>query len=742
MALPARHDVPIIAITTYDPYCLPYVPDLPHIPYEYKHLIGQVSSEIMNQSSAQAQRNPIRMLCYNLLVQNLWNNDEFREVAALAMDRLFEFHRQYPNYEISRLVNQAVENTLLGYASYLLILYPDLPPLYPNRNALNELFDIGKKFNAFVQDSRMRRQGQAAGMVSPMQTTQAPMRGYPQMQARKLYYFNYNAFVQVTGLQLSPAQIEQIESGNFNVSPAVNPEYFQNFITPVGGAQINQSFPQQTGWTASTGGQTRFQQQSVSTFGSAPAHVVPGSAGVPGSTRTVQQAQEDRWKNRSAAPKPVMDVADIQEIQHYTAGGFEEAIPISHKRINLSGRPEPEPAFQKDPRPIRFEEEPKGAKPAITIELPHKKKTIETTGGSEMDRSKHKIMIGGVYPLDTPSRFQRFANSVDKFAEQVEQLSHPKPETINASPLASATFDSLHDLNETGSSPEQHILTEEEELRILEEETIESAIHPHYLLDSNVEDCITSSRIKMLESVKEGDDFVYTVPCIVVNPIATTINVDDLMAKIGPSKDLVEYALNCRSLLSRTSTDSLGHETVSYLLTVNSRLTDIVSDYLKYKLKTGVKIDGILDDIGDLSSYLADNYGPDYASDFDKFSVELCANVFREQDEPTMKHIEENLGLSEGISVGTLPIDYTITHTKMLSMELGLDASVDSTPVEVNVLDVPILYKLIRTLHRYKVEKQMNTLYDLLITSDGVRYKIWWDHFMPVTYYICKYTGL
>lgn len=359
-----------------------------------------------------------------------------------------------------------------------------------------------------------------------------------------------------------------------------------------------------------------------------------------------------------------------------------------------------------------------------------------------MDRSKHKIMIGGVYPLDTPSRFERFARSVDKFAEQVDHMTHPKPEVAAPAAAELPGFDTLHDLSDTvADQAPPRILTEEDELKMLEEESNEGAVHPHYLLDSNIEDCITASRIKMLEALKD-DEFIYTVPCIVVNPIATTINVAELMAKIGQSKDLVEYALNCRSLLSKTSIDPLGHDTVSYLLTMNARLTDIVNDYLKNKLKTGIKIEGVLDDIGDLSTYLTNQYGLDYATAFEKFSMALCLNVFREQDDITMRHIEENLAISEGVSVGTFPLDYTITHTKMLSAELGIEASIDLEPQEVNALDTPILYKLIRTLHRYKVEKQINTVFDLLVTADGVRYKIWWDHFHPVTYYVSKYTGL
>lgn len=188
MALPVSCDQPIVAIMQYDPSSPPIIPAVSVLP-QVNHLIPYITAAVINEAGLKASSNKARMLCYNLLVNNYWNNPSFNEVVKLVADALCV----KTNKGIYRFpdtgVNETVKEILTLYTSSLVFSYPELKSIidpqvlnvaYQNTPTLNALKqEINNMYN--TAPGNMPHPGYPMGNQQPNMGgfAQTPMMGHP-----------------------------------------------------------------------------------------------------------------------------------------------------------------------------------------------------------------------------------------------------------------------------------------------------------------------------------------------------------------------------------------------------------------------------------------------------------------------------------------------------------------------------------------------------------------------------------
>lgn len=188
MALPVNCEQPIVAIVQYDPMSPPVMPAVSVLP-QVNHLLPSITSAVINEAGVRAHSNKARMFCYNLLVNNFWNNNSFIEVVKLVADALCV----KTNKGIYRFpdtgVNETVQEVLALYTSNLVFTYPELKSVIPPQ-VMNVAYQNVPTLNALKQEinnmynnapGNMPHPGYPMGNQQPNMGgfAQTPMMGHP-----------------------------------------------------------------------------------------------------------------------------------------------------------------------------------------------------------------------------------------------------------------------------------------------------------------------------------------------------------------------------------------------------------------------------------------------------------------------------------------------------------------------------------------------------------------------------------
>lgn len=125
MPLPVSPEFPMVPFSQFDPSNPPAVPQVQVLPVT-GHMIPMIAAAVANEATIRANAHAARMFCYNLLVNNYWNNQEFAEVVKLTADYLaLQYHKGHLRMPESG-VQDSANQVLTLYTSSLVFLYPDL----------------------------------------------------------------------------------------------------------------------------------------------------------------------------------------------------------------------------------------------------------------------------------------------------------------------------------------------------------------------------------------------------------------------------------------------------------------------------------------------------------------------------------------------------------------------------------------------------------------------------------------
>jgi hypothetical protein len=223
----------------YDNLTPPFVPMVAAFP-EAQYVLPMIAASIANEAALKANANAGRMFCYNLLVNNNWNNAEFSEVVKIIADLVALNTRKKLYHTVEAGVKDAVSQVLVLYTSELLFRHPGLKGLV-SPQILNAAHQNSHSFNNLKQELASMQQypntnypmqpmnqpmpQQQGGYYNGPQTGMPPPGYYPQQQYPQQQQ-QYPQMPQQYPQQLPPGYVMTAQGpvfvGNPNVPPAVN----------------------------------------------------------------------------------------------------------------------------------------------------------------------------------------------------------------------------------------------------------------------------------------------------------------------------------------------------------------------------------------------------------------------------------------------------------------------------------------------------------------------------------------
>lgn len=608
MSLPVPANYPVVPFVQYHPAQPPFVPNVPCHP-NVQHVLPTISAAVANEISIKAQANAVRLFCYNLLVRNNYQNENFAEVVQLSAD-LIMINLLKQVYRIPEHgVNDVVAQILTMYSSSLVYQYPDLKSMVTPQ-VLDAAYQNASVFNNLKQE------------IFSMRSNFPGHHNAPQFQGQ------YQA--------PNPGQ------GHWPVHPGSHMAAGMGYAPPVSNYPNNYN----------------------------PGYVNPGY-GNPG-------------YHSGVTFNPVGAVTTSR------FGNSENSIAENLKQDRFFSRyaVHQEPEIQKpDPAPIQVE------KPTVS-------KYLEIEKGSEMDRAKHQIsFFGDSFPVDSLVRGQQHDKSADNLRIASVEEEPPSPYLLNSC-----------------------------------------------LLDPSLDMAIASGRMKQFEKQKETIcNSAFRCFSIVATPLICTEETKDYLSNLLTAPSFTAMAVKMKAMATALSAKSnegnqdYSLSLISYLNQINNVLTELVNNFLANRLGIGHKnlnIDNFSEDISELGNYLHRQYGNNYSAALDTFESQVIDCLNEKFDEETLKDLNSNYEIPEGLNIDFLPINYSMTYVPMNDRELGY--KVKDKALVIDKVTAPTLHKIAKSLAAHKKQIELETLHDILITADGVRYHLFRNYVADDEYLIAK----
>jgi hypothetical protein len=628
---------------------------------------AQLAALVANEAGNKCMLNAARMLCYNLLVGNGWNNPFYQEVVQFAADLTNLKYRKNVIRTPEENIQSTVAEVLGFFTSRLVFDFPELQNMVDGRmlSAANQNVPIFNNLKAEIEQMYSSHPGQ------------------PGQQH----------FVQDQYGRMVPVAPQGHMVHHGHPSPGHHVPYGQpGHYGHGGGGGVVMARP--AGASHGGGGVYGGHQQQ-------PTHDV-----------TQYQGGGSGWGRRGF-------------------DGQQETAVDSVATSRFAARPQQQrQQHRHEEQPQTIMGQPVARQEAPKVQVAPKQTTLEILGGNEMDREKHTITyFGGSFsttPVRQSQRMEKAAASLDEATLDNQPVTdvtlYPKVgleldlETAIASGRANQ-----HESQGKSSyrkvfryfSIVANMFTTQEQL---------SQIFPVMYEPSSFEQLVTAIKNAAERYVKLPDE-------------PAKFDGDERMMITSPTdfEEAVANDPNAEAMIQehqRAGNEALRHSNLAFLTFLDNTLTDLVNDFLKHRIGVTARIGSFTEDISDLRSYLLNKNGHSHARALDKFEKEVMESVFMASDRggargtltEGVRQIMNDLGYDDRKSQGlAVPITYSITYLCMDSKQLGFKLS--DEPVIIDVATAPVLYKICRSLAAHRSELLSETMYDILVTTDGVRYR-------------------
>lgn len=614
MALPYSPHQLSVPIVMYDPNVPPVMPSIAILP-QIEYLVSRIASEVANEASRKANSSPARMFCYNMLVDNYWNNSQFAEVVKLSADHICLMYKKGLYRVPEAGITDSVSQILTLYTSNIIFQYPELKSIC-SPQTIDAAFQNVPAFNNLMTELQQMYHNNAGDNRFGW--------GAPTMGGN------------------AHAPMGSFQSENFNPAGNNYPPNVQMVWTPQGFMPVASNF-QDTRFQAS------YQNSGNSSFSNG---------------RSFDSARSVASFN---------DNGDMRQDRFFSHPIVKNNEEPNHHVVNL------ETSTQKQ----------KSVAGVLVIE-----------GGTEMERQQHRLtFLGNTYPANNIERGKQFVDETEK--------------------LASA--------NTEADEPSQYV-------------------HPVWIAAPTLDQTIFHGKIKQIERQKhEAARGVFRCFAVAVNPILSPVKVQDYMDELRKANTFTELANKLKSLgqalASQKDDKKIEVEgVVCFLNTIDTTLTNIVNDFLRTSLiipsekMKPLSIDSFTSDIEDLGPYIHRKYGANFSQGFVRFETDVISTVLEEIAPDVLEAVADNIDLPKDMFFGSIPLNYCLTYVFMCACELGYKLGKD--PVVIEQSSAPSLYAIAKSHEHHKKSMGMTTLYDLLITSDGIRYRLTRNYARPDQYLI------
>jgi hypothetical protein len=373
--------------------------------------------------------------------------------------------------------------------------------------------------------------------------------------------------------------------------------------------------------------------------------------------------------------QPSMPMNSFMQQTNQVPSAAGPHVNSNERYSNNSGTLNQKQYFTSAPQPVQVA-------PAVTDKK--EVKEVEYFGGYEMDRSKHTItFMGQQYSMDNVVRSKSFELQVD-------------------------------------------MLTKAEAFK---EEDADIVDGTQMLLDLNENAVITKGVSKRLLI---SDNSIYRCFAIVANTILSNVKMEDYVNNLAKSRSLSDLAIRMQALAEGFKKSSVEHDadgsqdnTVSVLIAIDNKLTDIVNNYVRNSLRLDAFIDSFSEDYADIEKYIGKELGSKAILSFQAFGGNVLNNFFTTDGDSLLTEARELLDIDESLDCVFLPENYSLTYLPLTDKELGYKLNNDVC--FVSPVKTPLLHKVIVSLTEHKKQTQRATLKDLIITQDGKVYRVYQD---------------
>lgn len=337
------------------------------------------------------------------------------------------------------------------------------------------------------------------------------------------------------------------------------------------------------------------------------------------------------------------------------------------------------------------------------------RKRLTLNGGNQMDRSQHQIVkFGGTVRYSLAPQFEAVSNSIDRLA--IAPATVVKPEPISQM------------VGREGEDPHEELIEQPE---IPMEDYM---IYPVALIDPTLDAAMLTSRVCKIEHVRKSpEDKLFRSFSVSCEMLFSDVAIEQYVAALRSAVNFDQLAGRVKQIAGGEFASAAEKQSVQTTLTeIDRKLTDKVNEFLAHKLGVATTITEFTSDISELRAYLVNHYKSEvYGAAFDRFEKEIIASIGVTMEEQDIREMKEILRVNDDIETSYLPFSYSFTHISLTDEELGFNRNdFKDSSVEVNSIDHPSLYNLVQTLQHNKQTKGSPTVTDYLITSDGIRYRL------------------
>lgn len=337
------------------------------------------------------------------------------------------------------------------------------------------------------------------------------------------------------------------------------------------------------------------------------------------------------------------------------------------------------------------------------------RKTLTLKEGNEVDRSKHQIVkFGGAVSYPLAPKFQELSDSTSKLLVSPAVAVQPEPIVTMV-----AGEDGVEKPVEV---PGPEIPFDE------------YMIYPSIMMQTSLDACIAATRAAKIEHVlKQPEDKVFRAFAVSCDMILSSSDIDRYLVRLRVCSSFSELVNAIKGIANEEfTTQQERNDVLLALAEVDRKLTEKTNDFLRYRLGVTTRIEEFSSDILELKEHLVKYYKDERMIDgMDVFHRELIESLQCELPEEDIKDLKTDLRISDEVQVGYLPMMYSFTHINLTAEELGFDnnAMKDNITV-ITRTEHESLFKLIHSLEMNKFARKLNTITDYLITSDGVKYRM------------------
>lgn len=266
-------------------------------------------------------------------------------------------------------------------------------------------------------------------------------------------------------------------------------------------------------------------------------------------------------------------------------------------------------------------------------------------------------------------------------------------------------------------------------------------IEPIISSELNIEEALNTATLNSIVLNPDNDDNLVTLRSftIILNPIFSPDipkSFTPLVKGIKTFKELADK-LNTVSKNTVLGTPKDKDNALIVVSQINRRLTEIVNDYLKIAFNTEVRISSFAEDGGSIVDYFKDNLDGVYYKAILKLEKQVLTAIIPSIEDEEITEILTELQIPEGIQATINPETVSITTLPITDDELGFELD-KYEPVLIDERNEPSLYKLACSLIEHKDQAGINTITDILLTRDGVRYRLYKDMVEDSQFYIMK----